>query len=329
MRKKVNENNRLGQTSRLKGTRSSGPENGHATPSETDFLQHPEAQSQPESGNDAPKSYLLDGNFARRSLPPAAGERVFADRELPGFGLRVRKGGGVGTWFVIVRRRGRRTRLTLGRADKISAPDARVAARKALAEAALDGLPLRQPKREAMTFAAFAAEFMRHHATRWKSSTRQSSEGILRRELLPVFGKLDVSEIARTDISRWRDSFASVRQATFNRAVPVLSIMLQQAELLGYRKGGSNPCRGIARYKRKPKERFLSPAEYSRLGRALDIAEQEDPLRVAVIRLLIFTGARLGEILTLRWLGYRRTGWPCPTARPGQRPSISTLRRGR
>jgi len=66
----------------------------------------------------------------------------------------------------------------------------------------------------------------------------------------------------------------------------------------------ANPCRGIDRYKENKRERFLSAAELSRLGEALREAEQEktlSPYPVAAIRLLLLTGARLSEILTLKW----------------------------
>ncbi len=73
------------------------------------------------------------------------------------------------------------------------------------------------------------------------------------------------------------------------------------AERFGLRPRGSNPCKGTPRYKRKPMERFLSPHEYGRLATALRDYEAEQPLYVAAIRLLIFTGARCGEIEQLRW----------------------------
>jgi integrase len=65
-----------------------------------------------------------------------------------------------------------------------------------------------------------------------------------------------------------------------------------------------NPCRGIDRYKENKRERFLSAAELSRLGEALRDAEREktlSPYAIAAIRLLLLTGARLSEILTIKW----------------------------
>ena len=51
-------------------------------------------------------------------------------------------------------------------------------------------------------------------------------------------------------------------------------------------------------------ERFLATEELARLGAVLSEAERtatELPSVIAAIRLLIFTGARLGEILSLQW----------------------------
>ena len=60
----------------------------------------------------------------------------------------------------------------------------------------------------------------------------------------------------------WRDGMAQ-RTGAFNRTLPTLSAILQRAELLGYRARGTNPCKGIARYKRPKKERFLSLRDYN------------------------------------------------------------------
>jgi hypothetical protein len=242
--------------------RSLGCRCGHHAPQIGTLSARSPAPGKRKRGYDASQPIKLDGNLARRNFPASDREQVFRDEELPGFGLRVRKGGGVGTWFVNVHRRSKRIRLTLGRADAIGAEEARGAARAALAAAVLDGLPQPPKQLEAVTFAAFAVEFTKDYAHHWKPATRKTSADYLRRELLPVFGARGVAEIMRTDISRWRDSYAGTREGVFNRTVPILSVMLQYAEQLGYRRRGSNPCRGIARYKRQLPERYLSPVEY-------------------------------------------------------------------
>ena len=67
---------------------------------------------------------------------------------------------------------------------------------------------------------------------------------------------------------------------------------------------GCNPCRSVAKYPERKRERFLTDAEFARLGQVLDEAVTLDGasrLGVASIRLLILTGCRKSEILTLRW----------------------------
>jgi site-specific recombinase XerD len=64
-----------------------------------------------------------------------------------------------------------------------------------------------------------------------------------------------------------------------------------------------NPCAGVRRYQPGKSERFLSPTEQMSLGEALAAAERAgtNPNAIAVIRVLALTGARAGEVLSLRW----------------------------
>ena len=110
-----------------------------------------------------------------------------------------------------------------------------------------------------------------------------------------------VDTIQRSDIIRWRDSCTGDKEARFNRALPVLAAMLKYAEQLGYIRKGSNPCRGTPRFKREAMERFLSPVEYRRLGLRLADAGPEYAAQVTIIRLLLYTGARMMEIGGLQW----------------------------
>ena len=65
-----------------------------------------------------------------------------------------------------------------------------------------------------------------------------------------------------------------------------------------------NPCRSLVKYPGRRRERFLTEAEFMRLGRVLDEVEAKGGASapaVAAIRLLMLTGCRKSEILTLRW----------------------------
>ena len=85
-----------------------------------------------------------------------------------------------------------------------------------------------------------------------------------------------------------------------NRVLAVLSKMFNLAERWGLRPDGSNPCRHVEKFGERKRERMLSASELSRLGEAL-AGHDGSPFVAGAVKLLIFTGARLGEILGLRW----------------------------
>ncbi len=243
---------------------------------------------------------LLDGNFARRKLPLREREYCIWDTELAGFGLRVRPSGNY-FWFVRLRHRGKHRRITLGRTDELEAELARAQARRILAEAALDGLPKRAVVKATPTMTDFVEANWDDLSRVWKPSTTKRNWNAWRLTIKPTFGDTRVADILPPDIHRWRDGCAGESEVKFNRAVPVLSALFKYAEALKMRRPGSNPCRGMPRYKRQSVERYLTPAEYRRIGAALREAEEDRPAEVAIARLLLFTGARVGEIENLRW----------------------------
>lgn len=228
------------------------------------------------------------------------------DKKLRGFGLKISPAGKK-TYFVrTVRRTGSRN-VILGEAGKISAAEAR---RKAVAE--LEAA--KSDRVDGPVFRDYAEEFMRRQARRWKPSTQESNRHFLDRYILPFFADMRVGDIARPDVRRWFDSM-SPTPGNANRSLPVLSVMMTQAELWNLRPHGSNPCRNIRRYRMKPRERFLSLEELKRLGFVLDHAE--DTQAAAAIRLLLFTGARSSEITGLKWAWIRGTRAVLPDSKTG------------
>ena len=246
----------------------------------------------------AAEVFRVNGDLARRK--PLAKEKTYWDDDLTGFGLRVRPSG-CKSWVVKFASRGRQRKLTLGRCEDIEPWDARQMARKLRADVAPAGLAQRPRQgRVVPIFDVYAEEFWRDYARHWKPATQVTSRRYIDKELIPVFGALVVDRIRRADVLRWRDDLVQ-RQPVFNRALPVLSGMMKYAEQLGYRGQGSNPCRNMTCYSRAPKERFLSAVEYRRLASVLAEEGGQQPDVVAAIRLLVFTGARVSEVLTLRW----------------------------
>jgi integrase len=98
------------------------------------------------------------------------------------------------------------------------------------------------------------------------------------------------------------------------------------AEKWGITPAGTNPCRGLDRYREVPRERYMSAEELARLGKVLTATEgrpDEDWRSTTALRLLLYTGARLSEILTLEW---RFINWDAGFARlPDSKTGARTL----
>lgn len=240
------------------------------------------------------------------STQPEARDFIVWDDELPGFGLRVWPSGKRVYILKYRTANGRQRKPLLGMHGAITVDEARNKARLWLAEAAKGGDPSgeRQDGRRAPSFAEFSDRYMTEYARpKNKPSTLRETRRMLDRILLPSFGALKLADIQRPDVARLNHKLHETPYMA-NRALALLSNMLNVAERWALRPDYSNPCRHIQRAKEKRRERYLSEAELARLGAALLKAEQiqsELPSAIAAIRLLIFTGARASEILTLRW----------------------------
>ena len=157
---------------------------------------------------------------------------------------------------------------------------------------------------DAPSFEAVAETVFRRYARVWKPQTTYVNRSYYRCTLAPWFAGWPVADVDRQEVERW---FASLRATpvSADRSMPVLSVILTEAERMGHRPEGSNPCRGIRRYRRKGRERYLSDAELRRLAERLSVHQGQRPLQVAAVRLLLLTGCRHSEVLTLRWSDYR------------------------
>ena len=198
--------------------------------------------------------------------------------------------------------RGQRIWKMVGDANAMTVDDARVQAATLLAAIRCDADEPASP--DATRFETVAETVLQSYARVWKPQTLYVNWNYLRRQILPWFTGTQIADITRADVQRW---FAS-RRATpvaADRSMPVLSVIMTEAERMDYRPEGSNPCRGIRRYRRKGRERYLSDVEIGRLSARLSVHEGERPLEVAAIRLLLLTGCRKSEVLTLRWSDYR------------------------
>ena len=222
-------------------------------------------------------------------------EAVLWDSAAPGLGLRARPNGRK-TWIVHRRYNGSVVKRTLGAFDALTVEDARDAARALLADAETGGAAAAVP-----TVRTFAPAFLADCAERWKPSTRETCAHTVRRWILPAFANRPVDAIGAKDVRNWHDEIAAMYPGSAHWALAAMSSMMKHAEALGLRREDSNPCKGLRRRKSGFEAHYLTDDEFAALGRALDGVEADHPVAVAVVRFLLYTGARKSEALRLKW----------------------------
>lgn len=231
---------------------------------------------------------------------------VVFDDQLVGFGVRVRPSG-IKTYFIQYRNAyGRSKRLKVGRHGVLTPHQARTEARRLLASVTSgeDPAELRAKAKGMPTLAEFAEDYLANHVDiHNKPSTRRHVRTDLKNHLLPALGSKAVGEVTQADVAKLHRSLAKTPNAG-NRAVRVLSKMMNLAETAGLRPRGTNPTVGVAKYRERNRERFLSPSELSRLGWAIADCVADGTISTTagtMIRLLCLTGCRRNEVVSLLW----------------------------
>ena len=233
-------------------------------------------------------------------LSVTSGDRIFWDCALPGFGVRVYRSGHK-SYVVQSRGPGGSRRITLGRHGELTAARARRKAGALIDRIKQGGAPVPEP---AVTVAALAERYLdAHAAVNCSAHTASLYRGSLRNHILPALGPMPLEAVTRADVAALHLGLRETPRAA-NRALMVLSKMFSLAHAWGLSASGRNPCRFVVRYKEGRRERFLSAQEYRRVGRSLAALEAERRVpaaAAAALRLLLLTGCRRSEILTLRW----------------------------
>ncbi|TIV73079.1 MAG: site-specific integrase [Mesorhizobium sp.] len=260
----------------------------------------------------------------RSAVPNKA--KFYFDDDLAGFGF-YRLPSGTGTWFAEFRpiAGGAKRRLKLGRVGTLKAGEAREAARKAIANAALgkDLAKNRSDERASGTVKELVEAYIA--GKEMKESSRAFYRITLKTQIEPHLGAMKALAVLRVDVQRAHDKMSRKARYSANRAMALLSASYVWGAKRGYVPEGMNPASAIDRNKEEARERYLTADEMANLGAALREAETTGiphkpseskhaakeknrtiygPHVTGAIRLLMLTGCRLREILNLRWSEY-------------------------
>jgi integrase len=247
----------------------------------------------------AQKRHLTDA-VVRRLPAPKSGKRIVVDDEVTGFGVRITAAGARSYVLRYTTRAGRERTFTIGDATVWCCTDARAKARDLRRDIEDGGDPLAdiEDERAAPTVGDLIERFEQEHLPRKRPSTADDYRRSLRLHIRPALKNLKVADVTFADIDRLhRKITAQGSPYQANRTIALASKMFSLA--IRWRMRTDNPARGIERNYEAKRKRYLSGDEMTRLTKAL--AKYQDRQAADIVRLLLLTGARRGEVLGMRW----------------------------
>lgn len=260
----------------------------------------------------------LTVSIVKALAPPEKGNRITYDAKVPGFGVRITASGNRAFILTYRTRSGRERRYTIGAFADWTVADARKEAHRLrrLIDAGGDPLADLEAERAAPTVNELIDRFVAEHVKpRTRPATAQAYIRLLKKHVGPHFGNhTKVADVGFEDIDELhRKITAAGAPYVANRCVSVTAKMFALA--VRWKMRDSNPCKGVERNYESKRKRYLSGDELARLTAAL--AAYPDQQVANIIRLLLLTGARIGEVRAMRWAdlaesderGGKRTIW--------------------
>lgn len=240
------------------------------------------------------------------AMKPEAKPVILWDSELAGFGCKLTPNGKRSYFLYYRTKDGQQRRPTIGVHGPFRPEAARAIARAWLAEVAQGRDPSlsRTEGKTAPTFEALCERYVSDHAeVRKKASSADGDKRLIRLHLGPALGKMKVAAITRADVAGLHHKLRATPYEA-NRVLALASKMFSLSERWGMRPDGSNPAKNIDRFKEEKRERYLTSAEVATLWTTLHsdkVVTKVSPAAVAAIKLLMLTGRRLSEVLSMQW----------------------------
>lgn len=240
------------------------------------------------------------------ALEPKKEEYFVWDSELKGFAVKITPKG-KRVYMLYYRTKDHRQRKpAIGAHGQITCDQARNIAQEWLVLISKGGDPSleKQINRQSLTISELAEKYLTDYSQIHKKSYSTKIEKVhLNNDILPQIGKLKLNSLTQNDILTLHKSLKH-KPITANRCLVLISKMLNLAEKWGLRDDAGTLCKHIDKYPETKREKFLSMSEIENLFRVLQEAEMHKtfiPSTINAIRLLLLTGCRLSEILTLKW----------------------------
>jgi integrase len=202
-------------------------------------------------------------------------------------------------------------RITLGNYGEITPDRAQAMAANLRLEVKAGGDPAAAWRPgDSPTVSDLAERFIQEYLPTKKRPPRDSTIGyyetLFRCHVVPELGSVPVGTVTPTDVEKLHGAMRA-KPYVANRTLSLLQQAFDQAERWGWRPQHTNPALHIDRYPEErrgaKKEVMLDAEQMAELLKAIEAEEQSgsDPVACAAIRVVFWTGWRIGEVLGLEW----------------------------
>ena len=245
----------------------------------------------------------------------------YYDEAVTGFVFECRSTGGRTYYLRFQDAAGRQRQHKIGRWEDVTFAQAKKAAQRLRSEVVMGGDPAAEKAkaRAVPLYAELAAQHMSDAKLHQRSYS--TTEGYMRRHVVPRWGKVRLTDIDGRDVAHWLAGLRStgLAPATVLKVKMIFSRSFElgaQWQVPGCER---NPVRGV---KLPPvnnaRDRYLTAEEAARLKEAASASR--NPRLRDIVELLLFTGARVGELLNARWddIDVERQIWRVPLSKNGK-----------
>lgn len=243
------------------------------------------------------------------SLEPTGTRYEVRDDELIGFSIRVGATGEKSFYLTYRAGKGRAAplkRLRIGTFPSMTVEQTRQIVKQKLAQIAMGGDPAQEVKegKNAPLFHEVIETFLQEHVdAKLKPATQHQYRTLTQNHLIPAFKKMKMADITYRHVAKLHHDLQNTPYFA-NRCAAVLSKFFDWCEKTGYRDRGTNPVRGLEKYREEKRLKFMESSELEAIGEGIAKLEKQDaidPTIAAALKVMLLTGARCSEILTLKW----------------------------